>query len=163
MTLLLQIQTQAPVQSVNWAMIGVLTPIAALLVGVALLAFDERARRKFASKEDICKPDGTAKFLRKDDFEGFSKRMDKTLTEIERKIEMNTGLYVKLEDRTGDLEGKVILLEERQTQQWLRISDQMAATAVTMKEITRELKQISESHQQYALRLERLQGHNHES
>lgn len=130
------------------------------MLGVAGMAMTEFFRGKFASKLDVCKPDGTAKFVKKEELEGFVRRIEESLRNVDNKVERNTMLYVKVEDRTGDLEGKVILLEERQTQQWERISIQMAQTADTMREIALELKEISTSHQEYAIRLERLMNSN---
>ena len=124
----------------NWAMIGVLVTIGALLSGVTLLAMDERNRRKFASREEI---------------NGMRERLERDIAEVDRKVERNTGLYVAIDDRTGDLEEKTSLLEERQTQQWARISDQMAVTARTMETVTRELKEISGIIHEHAVQLAR--------
>lgn len=113
---------------INWAMIGVLLTIGSMMSGITLLAMDERNRRKFWSREDE---------------QIMSKQRDEKLTELDRKVERNAGLFIALDDRVGDLEEKTALLEERQTQQWGRISDQMSGTARTMEHVTSELKEIS--------------------
>lgn len=82
-------------------------------------------------------------------------RVDERFADIERKVERNTGLFVALDDRVGDLEEKVGVLEERQAQHWGRISEQMAQTAKTIENVTERLERISQTQQDFALRLER--------
>lgn len=104
--------------------------IALAIIALTMLALETRLRGSFASVKDV---DG-----------------------IGRKVERNTGLYVALDDRVGDLEEKVSVVEERQTQQWERISQQMNQTATTIRDVTKELKEISRMQQEHALRLERI-------
>lgn len=114
-----------------------------LAVAVTLLAMDERNRRKFLTREDAT---------------GMSKRIDTEMGTIRHDCERTSGLFVSLDDRVGILEGQATKLEERQSQQWERISEQMAHTAETIREVTKELKDISRMQQEHALRLERLRG-----
>lgn len=127
---------------------GAVVTLALALTGLIVLALTEVFRRQFASKESVCRPDGSTKFPRKEDVE-------KDLNEIGRKVERNLNLYVALDDRTGKMEGDFRVLEERQKQEWKLISDQIARTAETMKAVTAELKEVTKMQQDYALRFER--------
>lgn len=124
--------------SLTW---GEAMAFAVPVVAVVLLAIDERGRRKFFSREDA---------------DGMAKRIDKDVDAIGRKSERNTGLFVALDDRVGDLEERIGRMEERQTQQWERVAEQMANTARTIDDVTRRLELMSAAQQEHALRLERL-------
>lgn len=121
--------------------------VSVLLASLAMLAMDERLRRKFLTRDEFGR------------IEEEGKRRDKELCGdidgIGRKVERNTGLYVALDDRVGDLEEKVSVVEERMTQQWERISEQMNNTAGMIREVTRDLKDISNTVHEQALALER--------
>lgn len=140
----------------DWGMIGTLITIIVTVAGVALLALDERNRKKFAPRESLFDASGDPKFVSRTDMSGFVARIDDRLDRKRREIERNAGLFVSLDDRVGDLEEKTALLEERQTLQWQRISEQMAATARSVDDATRRMEKISESQQSLALKLERL-------
>lgn len=124
---------------------GELITIGVLMLSVALLAMDERNRRKFITRDEA---------------NGMRTRIEEKVDRIEKSCERNNTLYVMLDDRTGDLEEKTSLLEERQSQQWERISEQMANTAATIREVTHELKEISKMQQDHAIRLERNNRNN---
>jgi hypothetical protein len=128
---------------VSWGEVpwGAAVTFAGMVAVIVLLAMDERNRRKFLTREEA---------------EGMSKRFDANLSAKRAGIERNAGLFVALDDRVGDLEEKVGKIEERQTQQWERISQQMGHTADTIREVTKELKDISRMQQEHALRLERI-------
>lgn len=127
-----------------------------MLSVVLLLAMDERNRRKFAVKSDVCTADGKYRFLSREDAVGMSQRFDTSLAELGRSVDRNSHLFVSLDDRIGTLEGQTARIEERQTQQWERISAQMASTAETIKQVTSELKDISRMQQDFALQMERM-------
>ncbi len=133
------------------------------LIGLFWNAAENRLRKTFASRESVCLPDGTYRFLTRDDAIGMSQRLDARDADLERKTERNAGLFIQIDDRTGDLEEKVARIEERTTQQWERISEQMAATAANTREATKELKHIAGTVQELALRLERMQAARIES
>lgn len=122
---------------------GAVLTVAGLVSAVLLLAMDERARRKFATREDV---------------NGLTRRIDKDMDGLGRKAERNTGLFVQLDDRVGDLEEKAALLEERQSQQWERISEQMAQTARTIESVVARMERVSEIQQEFALQLERMRS-----
>lgn len=131
-----------PDTSIDW---GVVVTLALALAAVLGLAMDERNRKKFTSVED-----------HKKDIDS----INGDLNEMGRKIERNTGLYVAIDDRTGDLEEKVALLEERQTQQWSRISDQMSQTATTLRDVMKEVRHVTQIQHDLALKMERLDAIN---
>lgn len=120
---------------------GPAVTIAVLMWGVALLAMDERNRRKFLTREES---------------EGMRKRLEADLQGAQSGCARNEAYLVGIDDRVGDLEEKAARIEERQTQQWERISEQMAHTAETIRAVTAELKEISRMQQDHAIRLERM-------
>lgn len=130
-----------PGSAIDW---GIVVTLALAMAGVFLYALDERNRKKFLTVEA-----GAS------DKESLQKDIDG----IGRKVERNTGLYVALDDRTGDLEEKVALLEERQTQQWSRISEQMSQTAATLRDVMVEVRAVASLQHSLALRMERLDAH----
>lgn len=144
--------------AVTWADFpwGAVLTFAGLFSAVVLLAMDERNRRKFATRDDLFGADGKPKYCSRDAVNGITQRFDKDIDALGRKADRNTGLFVALDDRVGDLEEKAALLEERQSQQWERISQQMAQTAKTIENVAGRLERISEMQQEHALRLERV-------
>jgi hypothetical protein len=131
---------------------GTLITIGVLMLSVALLAMDERNRRKFTTREEM---QGMNSRIEKD-LNGLSTKITEGLERKRILIDRNAGLFVSLDDRVGDLEQATSLLEERQANNWRHIAEQMSSTAETIKEVTKELKELSRSQQEYALRLERL-------
>jgi hypothetical protein len=114
----------------------------AILIGtVLMMAMDERNRRKFATREELT---------------GMVERIEKDLDGIGRKVGENRLHAASLDERVGHVEEKAALLEERQTQQWGRISEQMAATAVTLRDVMKEVKSVADTQNALALRMERL-------
>jgi hypothetical protein len=110
------------------------------VAGVLLAALETRLRKVFATDKDMT---------------GATQRIDGELTKLHRKTERNAGLFVALDDRVGDLEQKTSVLEERQTQQWGRISEQMSSTARTIERVAQEMREIAGMQQSLALELER--------
>lgn len=107
---------------------GAAVTLAGLIVAVALLAMDERNRRKFLSREDA---------------DGMRKRLEEDLTAAEERQERMENMHVRLDDRVGAIETTVSRMDERQTQQWERVSEQMANTARTIDGVTKRLEAIS--------------------
>lgn len=140
----------------TWAQIPVLVTIGTLMLTITLLAMDERNRRKFSSREDV---NGMRERLEKD-IHAVGVKLTEGLARKRALIERNAGLFVQLDDRVGHLEQTTSLLEERQTQQWGRISEQMASTARTIEGVTQRLERISEMQQDFAIRIERIQRVN---
>lgn len=118
--------------------------------------FDKDGRPRFVEREAIMDADGRPKFCSREDVNGLSQKLDERIERKRLMIERNAGLFVALDDRVGDLEEKAARIEERQTMQWERISDQMAQTARTIEDVARRLERISEMQQEHALRLERI-------
>jgi len=101
-------------------------------------------------------------FVPREDFDGFKGHFREKQTEVKdrldykaKKIERNVNLFVSLEDRVGDLEQKTALIEERQTHQWERISERMAATALTIERVAKEMEEVGKTQNRLALELER--------
>lgn len=144
----------------TWQTIGIIVGIALgiglPLVSVFLPAMDERNRKKFAARSDVFTGDDKTRFLTREDAEGMRERLEREQASIRTSCARNEGLFVALDDRTGDLEEKVGRIEERQAQQWERVAEQMASTAKTIDDVTRRLERMSEAQQEHALRLERL-------
>lgn len=120
--------------------------ILAFLAAVALPALDERNRRKFASREDMT---------------GMRERLEADIKRAATAAERSGSLFVALDDRVGDLEEKAARIEERQTQQWERISEQMASTAKALDNAVARVENVTEAQHKLALELERLHRHTY--
>jgi hypothetical protein len=110
------------------------------LGAVIVAALETRLRRVFTTREDA---------------DGMARRLDARLDRKAQLIERNVGLYVALDDRVGDLEQETTRLGERQTQQWERISEQMATTARTIERTAHEIQEVAKIQHALALELER--------
>jgi hypothetical protein len=58
------------------------------------------------------------------------------------------GLFVRADDRWGEVESRVQALEIKSQHEWKRISEQMAQTAKTLEKATDKLSSISHDHVQ---------------
>lgn len=125
---------------------GALATVVLAVAAVALLAMDERNRRKF---------------LTRDEATGMRERLEGDIKRNATTSERNGGLFVSLDDRVGDLEEKVARIEERQTQQWERISEQMASTAEALKDAVKRVESVTDAQHKLAIELERLHRHTY--
>jgi hypothetical protein len=116
-------------------------PVLLFIAAIALPALDERNRRKFASREEM---------------NGMRERLESDISRAATTAERNGNLFVALDDRVGDLEEKAARIEERQTQQWERISEQMASTARALDNAVARVENVTEAQHKLALELERL-------
>lgn len=133
-----QIATEIP-----W---GAAVALVGTLAAVALLAMDERNRRKF---------------LTRDEATGMRERLEADIKRSATAAERSGSLFVALDDRVGDLEEKAARIEERQTQQWERISEQMASTAKALDNAVARVETVTEAQHKLALELERLHRHTY--
>lgn len=128
---------------------------AVLFCTIASMAMDERNRRKFATREEVIGSDGKAKFPTREEMNGMGERIDKELRTLLHDCERNGAMFVKMDDRVGYLEGQAERMAERQTQQWERISEQMASTARTIDNVSKKQEDIAKMLHEFALELER--------
>jgi len=143
------------------------TLVAGLIGGGAvgallLLALRTWGVQYFAARELVLDKNGDLRLVTKSELNGMAQRIEERFGGVKdrldykaKKIERNVGLFVSLEDRVGDLESKTALIEERQTQQWARISDQMASTARTIENVGKKMEEVSGMQQRLAVELER--------
>lgn len=125
---------------------GAAVSLLGLLAVVMLLAMDERNRRKFFTREEAT---------------GMRERMEDTMKRNGAATDRNGNLFVALDDRVGDLEEKAARIEERQTQQWERISEQMASTARALDNAVARVENVTTAQHQLAIELERLHRHTY--
>lgn len=137
---------------------GTFVAILAVFVPIILLAMDERNRKKFASKSTVCDEKGDPRFLSKHDASGWSARLDEERRGMQKELDSYKELYVRLDDRVGELEAKVAVMEERQLQEWRQITKEMSQVAETIKSVATQMTNISEGNQKLALTLERMRG-----
>lgn len=102
-------------------------------------------RSTFVEREYVFDSSGAKKFATAVDLNGIGRKVGEQQREL-----------ASLDDRHDALDKRISLVEERQTQQWERISEQMASTARTIEGVTQRLERVTEIQQQQALRLERL-------
>lgn len=102
--------------------------VLSLILSIALLAMDERNRRKFLTREES---------------KGIVNRMDEANVTCRQNVEAFERMCLVLNERTGTLEEKVAVLTERQTQQWDRISEQVAETMKRVEDVVRRLEVVS--------------------
>lgn len=122
-----------------WAFLAANIGILTVVSGISLLALDERARRKFVSKETL---------------DGVTQRFDAMLRDTNANVERVERMLITQDDRLGAMEREVLVLTERQTQQWGRIADQLEANANVNKDVMERIERTSASLHQLALRLE---------
>lgn len=121
-----------------------------LIGGGALAALFRAAavnhlREIFVERSYVFDSSGAKKFATAADLNGIGRKVGEQQREL-----------ASLDDRYDALDKRISLVEERQTQQWERISEQMASTARTIEGVTQRLERVTEIQQQQALRLERL-------
>lgn len=143
---------------------GAIVAFSVVLWGVLWLALQSKLGSKFVVREDLFMHDGKEKYCTRESVNGLGQRVDRDIADVNRKADRNAGLFVQLDDRMGALEGRVSLLEERHTQQWGRIADQMAATARTIEDVVKRLEVVSKEQslqaQEHALLVERWKNLN---
>lgn len=120
---------------------GAVLTVGTLAIAVVLLAMDERNRRKF---------------LTRDEADGMRDRIEKDLRIVHEACGRNEALFVALDDRTGDLEGRTSLMEERQSQHWERWGEEARSIMATVREVASDQKETARMMQDIALRLERI-------
>lgn len=144
----------------SWGEILTVAGTVAALLGVvaaALLpAMDERNRRKFAAIEAVQTPDGKPKCATREELQGAVERLEELTRRNRTSVERNDSLVVALDDRVGRIESTSTRLDERQSQESRRVSEELARTSETLREVMVEMKSISKTQQELALRLERL-------
>lgn len=143
------------------------------LAGLVWQAMENRLRGTFATREGLQGRDGERLWASRadvqaigdmvrdratrEDLAAMRSYVDGRLDRKRRDLDTQSSLIVSMDDRLGVVETRVERLDERQTQQWSRISDQMAATARMNESTAQRLEQMGSQLQDLALRMERIQ------
>lgn len=95
-------------------------------------------------------------FVLRDESRAATERVHDRLDRKRKEIERAVGMVVSMDDRIGVVEGKVERMDERQSQHWERISEQLTRTAAMNDSTSRRLEQMGEQLRDLAIRLERI-------
>lgn len=77
------------------------------------------------------------------DVNGLSERIDDKFKINTGRIDAFNNLYVALDDRLGVVEADSILMKERQSQQWERVTESLERTSDTMDSVTVRLEDLT--------------------
>jgi TolA-binding protein len=123
--------------------LAVMLGISATLAGVLFAAAMWHASKYFASAKDV---------------DASIKRVHRRIDEHRDSVQGAISLMATVEDRTGDTEGRVSVLEERGQQEQRRMSEQMASIAGTLRDVMGEVKAVVAMQHELAVRMERVQA-----
>ena len=139
------------------AVVSLATAVGGGIAVILIAALRESLRRDFASKDVVMGPDGQPRFLPKDEAKESFDLLHKRIDTNKAQVEAITGLFRTVDDRAGAIEERLARMEERQTQQWGRVSESLANTARTNSAITRKQEEMGRMLSELAIRIERIQ------
>ncbi len=99
----------------------------ALLIAVLLLAMDERNRRKFPTRDEM---------------NGMRERLEKDLGAVKHSCERTESFSVQLDDRQGESERHIALLQQRQDHDSKVVAEKLAEAGRSMENVMSQIRQV---------------------